>query len=250
MDSKTLIIDEDKAPDFYGLKGKLIESLKNPYQKKEEPKQPIEETSQKKTFFKTTWVNTSLIVVNSILFVFCFFLGGTIFDLGMLDLPSVMKDGEWYRLISSMFLHSDITHLTSNMLLLFVLGELVENELGHAKYLALYFGAGLGGDLFSLIFEYITKNYTGSIGASGAIFGVAGAFLWILIRNYGRMNNISAVQIIFLISYSLYSGFRSTNVDNAAHVGGVLTGFILCIFLYHKKQKSKNEKASVKAASE
>ena len=91
----------------------------------------------------------------------------------------------------------------------------------------------------SLYSEYLLGNFAGSLGASGAIFGMIGALLWMLIRNQGRLEDITTPRILFLIAYSLYSGFRSTNVDNAAHIGGLLAGLLLCILLYRKKRAGK-----------
>ena len=90
-----------------------------------------------------------------------------------------------------------------------------------------------------MAFSIWTRDYTPSLGASGAIFGITGALLWIVIRNRGRHAEITMPKIIFLIAYSLYNGFVSTNIDNAAHVGGLFGGFLLAILLYRKKGKAK-----------
>ena len=75
---------------------------------------------------------------------------------------------------------------------------------------------------------------TVSAGASGAIFGVAGALLYVILLNKGRLENIDARRIVVMIAMSLYLGFQSVGTDNLAHIAGVVIGFFLAIFLYWK----------------
>ena len=82
----------------------------------------------------------------------------------------------------------------------------------------------------------MAENFTPAVGASGAIFGITGALLWVTTRNRGGDKKLTVLKMIFLIVYSLYNGFISTNVDNAAHIGGLIGGFVLAIILYRKKR--------------
>ena len=182
-----------------------------------------------------------LVVINVIIFFSLVFQGmpeDAVFMLehGAMYLPKVLGEGEYYRLLTSMFLHFDFQHLMNNMIMLGVLGWQLEQELGKFKYLVLYFLSGLGGNLLSAVVEIETGNIAVSAGASGAIFGVIGALLFIALRNHGRVGELSGRGIVFMIFLSLYFGFTSTGVDNMAHIGGLICGFVLSALLYRKKR--------------
>jgi membrane associated rhomboid family serine protease len=132
--------------------------------------------------------------------------------------PSV-AEGEWYRLVTSGFLHAGIIHIGFNMLLLFFLGRLLEPALGTWRFLALYFASLLAGSLGALILE---PNSLG-LGASGAIFGLAGA-TFVIAR--GRGMEALAGQVGFLIVFNLIFSFASPNISIGAHVGGLIGGVI------------------------
>ncbi len=235
-----LVIDEGKCEDFYGMKGVLEKAIA-------EPEEPVEESTetdpeitreQPKQRY-VCYVNYGLLIANLLLFFLCIFNGEFFYGKGAFDLVAVMNENQWYRFITCMFLHGDVYHLSGNMIYLYTLGDMVEKELGHVKYFLLYMLSGLVGSAMSMAFSILTKDFTPSFGASGAIFGITGALLWITIRNKGGDKSLTALKIIFLIVYSLYNGFISTNVDNAAHLGGLIGGFVLAILLYRKKGKAK-----------
>lgn len=175
------------------------------------------------------------------------FVGLTIFGMtenaeymlskGAMYAPYVIEYQEYYRLITSMFLHFGIEHLGNNMILLFLVGSQLEKELGSLKYVILYFIAGLGGNILSFVSDVMNFNYAVSAGASGAIFGVIGAILWVAIRNRGQIGTLTSNGLVLMIGLSLYFGFTSTGVDNLAHIGGLVTGFILAIILYRKRNR-------------
>lgn len=157
---------------------------------------------------------------------------------GAMYVPYIVENGEYYRLFSSMFLHFGFDHLMNNMIVLVVIGSNLEQELGKIKYLIIYFASGFCGNVLSAIWDIRIGSYAVSAGASGAIFGVIGALLYVAIRNRGRIGTINGRGIIFMIVVSLYYGFTSGGVDNAAHIGGLISGFILAVLLYWKR-KSK-----------
>lgn len=154
---------------------------------------------------------------------------------GAMYVPRIMEDEEYYRLFSSMFLHFGFEHLMNNMVTLVLLGWNLEIEIGKFKFLVIYILSGLGGNFLSAWYELWTADYSISAGASGAIFGVIGALLYVAMRNRGRIGDISGRGIVFMIILSLYYGFTSSGVDNLAHIGGLITGFVLGILLYWKR---------------
>ena len=204
---------------------------------------------------KFSSVNTALIVMNVILFLIPDFLGflipwDSLFEKGTMIPLLVAEKGEYYRLFTSMFLHFDIRHLLNNMLVLFVLGERLEDYLGHGRYLLFYILCGIGANLISLLF-YLRSGelFTMSAGASGAIFGVTGGLIWIVYRNRGRIGDINSRQLVLMAVLSLYLGFSSTGVNNAAHVGGLVTGTLLGIPFHGWVSRAGNSSRRSKAGS-
>jgi rhomboid protease GluP len=140
-------------------------------------------------------------------------------------------DGEWWRLATSMFIHFGIVHLGVNLLALWDAGRLVERLYGRAHFLVLYLCSGIAGALASVAWN----PWVNSAGASGAIFGVFGALLAYMLDRRNRvpaaaMRSHAIVTALFL-AYSLAYGFAGTNIDNAAHLGGLAAGFGLGFML-------------------
>ena len=153
---------------------------------------------------------------------------------GAMYVPRVVEDGEYYRLFTSMFLQFGFEHLMNNMVTLVLIGWNLEIEIGKVKFLLIYIVSGLGGNVLSAWYEFRAADYAVSAGASGAIFGIIGALLYVALRNRGRIGEISGRGIVFMIIISLYYGFSSGNVDNMAHIGGLITGFLSGVLLYWK----------------
>lgn len=178
-------------------------------------------------------VSTILVMINIIVFLICTFTGDLLYNKGSLDLWNVMVNREYGRLLTSMFLHSGINHLFNNMLILFFLGAMLEKETGHVSYAILYFLSGLGGNVFSLLSKHMVGNMSASIGASGVVFGLDGVLLAMVLLSRKKMPTVTPVRVVLMIVLSLYNGYLGQNIDNAAHVGGLLTGFaagvIMCV---------------------
>ncbi|MEY8483837.1 rhomboid family intramembrane serine protease [Lachnospiraceae bacterium 48-21] len=153
---------------------------------------------------------------------------------GAMFIPKVLEDGEYYRLFTSMFLHFGFEHLMNNMVTFVLIGWNLEIEIGGIKFLLIYILSGLGGNILSAWYDIQTMDYSISAGASGAIFGIIGALLYVAMRNRGHIGDISGRRILVMIAISLYYGFSSSGVDNLAHVGGLVTGFLSGVLLYWK----------------
>ncbi len=186
-------------------------------------------------------ISILLVAVNVVVFLICTFTGDLLYDRGRLDVYDVLVQKEYGRMVWALFLHSGVSHLFNNMLLLFFLGAMIEKEVGHLWYTLLYFVSGIGGSLLSLLDKAMNFDYSGSIGASGAIFGLDGVLLALVLFSGKKLENVSAPRVILMIAYSLYSGYTGVNIDNAAHVGGLITGFlaagILCILQRWKRER-------------
>ena len=147
----------------------------------------------------------------------------------------VIQDHEYYRLFTCLFLHFGIEHLLNNMVILGALGWNLELQTGKIRFLRIYFGSGLFGNVVSLIFHGAAQEYTVSAGASGAIFGLMGALLWVVIANHGRLGRLSGRGMLVMVALSLYFGLSSSGVDNYAHIGGLVCGFLLALILYRMR---------------
>ena len=153
------------------------------------------------------------------------------------EVDKILIDKEYYRLITSGFLHVDWTHLIFNMISLYAFSELLEINVGRINFIIIYFGSLIAGDLFAL---FIHKNHGdyNSVGASGAVFGVVFAsialFPGLEIGFFILPISIpSWIYGILYIGYSIY-GIKSKrdNIGHEAHLGGALIGMLIAIILY------------------
>lgn len=186
-------------------------------------------------------VTVGLILLNMIVFLLTEITGGSqdtahMLRCGAAYAPAIVEGGEFYRLFTCMFLHFGMSHLLNNMLILFVLGQRLEPVLGKIRMLMVYFLGGLGGNLVSLYVSLQEQDYAVSAGASGAVFAILGGMIYVLLRHRGRVQDLTIRRIMVVAVLSLYYGFSSAGVDNAAHVGGLLCGFILTLLVYHPKR--------------
>ncbi|MGI6006066.1 MAG: rhomboid family intramembrane serine protease [Ruminococcus sp.] len=190
-----------------------------------------------------SWVNLTLILANILVFLWVESTGSSEDAAHMLEcgaaFPPLILAGEYYRLFTCMFLHFGFEHLFNNMLLLFFLGGYLERAAGHIKYLVIYLLGGLGGSLLSFSYNLDLERNVASAGASGAVFAVIGAMVYIVIRNKGRLEDISLQRLLLMAALSIYFGFASGGVDNIAHIGGLISGFLICMAVYRKRRSGQ-----------
>lgn len=213
---------------------------------------------EKETLNYFTPVNAGIVAINIIVFLLVDrFRGDSAYlermlEYGAMYWPYVKEEGQYYRLFTSIFLHFDITHLFNNMLILWYLGSYLERLIGNTpayarprissslKYLFLYLLSGVLAGLFSMEYNMVKGEIFVAAGASGAIFGVSGALLYIVLINRCRVTGLTLRQMILFVFLSMYGGFASSGVDNTAHVGGFLSGFVLAILIYRRPRKERN----------
>lgn len=180
--------------------------------------------------WKEKIVTLGFVAINIFLYIASVFSGDLLYNEGAFSLRYLLQGRQWQRVITSMFLHADVDHLAGNMLMLYMAGELVEKYVGKRRFAILYFFSGISGSLLYAFYEFLTGRYVDSIGASGAVFGVIGALLVIVARHRGRYADITLGRMGFMLIYMFYMGLRTSNVNNAAHIGGLLGGMILTVF--------------------
>lgn len=184
------------------------------------------------------WISISIVIICVLMLIFTTLSGNggsTIRALG-LSRRGILQ-GEYYRFLTSMFLHSGIMHLVSNGIFLYYFGMKAEYLFGRGRFLGLYLVSGFCGGLFSILFHDVL-----GIGASGAIYGIIGAML-LLTKKYGpRYTGMNYATMLLLAVTSIGFGFLDMGVDNFAHIGGFIGGIL--VFLLYQKLDKKQEQLS------
>ncbi len=192
---------------------------------------------------KVPYVSIILTIVNAVVFLCCMIAGDKMYsDYGLIA-SKVLMGRQVYRLLTAMFMHVDIRHIFSNMLILCCCGYLIEAEFGHIRYLLIYLLSGLLGNVVSVLADLFTNPNVISVGASGAIFGLDGLLLAIALFKKEKPETVTFERVGAMILLSLLSGFTGTNINNPAHIGGVLSGFVLGILccLYDNRKGYEGE---------
>ena len=187
------------------------------------------------------YISIAIVVVNLIIFFIELFAGGSedtavALKAGALYVPLVLEEGQWYRLITCMFVHFGTQHLLGNTLSIFAIGPYVEAYFGHVRTLILYLLSGLGGSLLTMAVEMWTGEYAISAGASGAIFGFLGVLaLFSMLPFWKRFFPVRRVLAALVLA--LLPGLTVRNISMTAHIGGLITGFVLGWIMHEFKRK-------------
>ena len=177
-------------------------------------------------------ITYALIISNIIMFLMTVLSGGSLFDIspnllyefgGLVNYGQMSSPIELYRLITSMFLHAGIIHLAFNLYALYILGPQLESFFGKIKYILIYLLSGIIGGLTSMIFQQDTVV---SVGASGAIFGLIGAFIFFGYHHRVYFGTVIKSQIIPLLLINLVLGFTMSGINMFAHIGGLIGGVL------------------------
>lgn len=203
-----------------------------------------EESKKAEDIFKVKKpvVTYALIIINIVIFLLMYIIGnGSEDSLTLLmfgaNYPALVRGGEYFRLITSAFLHIGFLHLVFNNYALYVIGSQLESFLGKFKFIVVYLVSALCGSLMSMLF---TDGI--SAGASGAIFGLLGSILYFGYNYRVYLGSVLKSQIIPLIVLNLAIGFLTPGIDNAAHIGGLLGGLGITMALGLKYKTTRFEK--------
>ncbi len=193
------------------------------------------------TFKPKKIVITYVIMVICVILFFAMYIFGngstdnfTLYSFGAVYAPAI-KSGQIWRLLTGTFLHAGILHLLTNMYSLFIIGTQLENFIGKKKFIFVYLISALSGSLLSCIFSDAL-----SIGASGAIFGLLGSMLYFGYHYRLYLGSVLKAQIIPVIVLNLILGFTISGIDNAAHIGGLIGGYLatMAVGIMGKSTKS------------
>ncbi len=198
------------------------------YDREPEPYVPMPEVTRK------PYLTYTLLAINVVMFALAELAGGTddsdvLLDFGAMFGP-LISQGEYWRLFTAMFLHAGFMHLGFNALALFIFGQSVERSYGHERFFLIYILAGLAGSVASYLFNSVAI----AAGASGAIFGVIGAlgaFLLMQRRTFGKHAQNSLIGLAIIVGINTVIGLSTPGIDNWAHGGGLVAGFILGLAL-------------------
>ena len=187
-----------------------------------------------------------IIAINVILFALMYIFGhgsentATLIKFGA-NMGSLTKHGDFYRLITSAFLHIGIIHLLCNLYSLFMIGPTVDYFYGKIKFILIYLYSAITASLFVLIFS---GDNTITAGASGAIFGLLGALLYFGYTYRGYIGNKMIGSIISVVVINLVIGFTSPGISNAAHIGGLIGGLVISYMLGAGVENKKSSRIS------
>ncbi len=159
----------------------------------------------------------------------------TLYKLGAVS-STAIKSGEIWRLLTGTFLHAGLIHLLVNIYSLCIIGVQLENFVGKKKFLVIYLVSAISGSLMSSLF---TTSI--SVGASGAIFGLLGSMLYFGYHYRLYLGNVLKAQIIPIILLNLFIGFTLPGIDNAAHIGGLIGGYLTTMALGINGKSSKTD---------
>lgn len=187
-----------------------------------------------KKYIKNSPVNSAFLAIIIIYFIIVTLGGGTtdidtLIKFGALYPPLVSEFNEYYRLVTSIFMHIGITHLFFNGYALYVFGTQIERLIGHKKYLAFFLLTGIAGNTATYFFNFISV----SAGASGSLFGVLGAFLYLIIHHKDMVTKEGKKNILTLLGINLLITIAIPNISVTAHFGGFIMGY-LASFIFIK----------------
>jgi rhomboid protease GluP len=170
----------------------------------------------------------ALVIINVAVFVIGWFTQvikgeNILINLGSKSWMDILN-GQYWRLVTPIFLHAGIAHLATNSFSLVIFGRTVEKIFGSRKFIIIYIAAGIMGNIASFAF-----SMSDSLGASGAILGIGGALLYLWSRNkdFFAMKRQQYMALVFLVIFNLLYGFTQMNIDNYAHLGGAICGFLM-----------------------
>ena len=184
-------------------------------------------------FLRNSPVTTVLVVLNLSMFAVLMLTGGSddvrnLYRWGAKFGPAI-QDGDWYRLILPVILHAGILHLATNTFALVIFGPRLEEDFGRIAFLSTYVVSGICGVAASYL-----VSPTLSVGASGAIFGIVGAYGTYLVRNrkeFGRTVNPVIMNLLIILGINIVFGLVWSGIDQGAHVGGLIAGGVISIFV-------------------
>ncbi|MBE7679461.1 MULTISPECIES: rhomboid family intramembrane serine protease [unclassified Paenibacillus] len=184
-----------------------------------------------RSYLKFFPLTSILLVANVVMFIILAANGGSTNTMTLLRFGALTNhelfSGEWWRYFSSIFLHAGFSHLLFNSFALVVFAPPMERLLGSVRYGLLYLGSGVLGNVLALAWYNSAGETTISVGASGAIYGIYGAFLYVALFQRMMMDEASRKTLYTLLAFGIIFSFAMSGINWMAHLGGLLGGFFI-----------------------
>ena len=179
-------------------------------------------------YLKKSPANAAFIAIIIVYFIIITLNGGTtdtltLVKFGALFPPLVKEYGQYYRLITSIFIHIGLMHLLFNGYALYVFGTQIERLIGSKKYIIFFLLTGISGNILTYFLSYESI----SAGASGSLFGLLGAFVYLIHRKPHMMTSEGKKSILKLVGINVLITVLVPNISATAHFGGLISGYLL-----------------------
>lgn len=185
-------------------------------------------------YYKKSPVTTILLAIMVVYFIVISLNGGTtnsqtLVDFGAFFPPYIFQNNEYYRFITSIFIHIGVTHILFNGYALYIFGTQIEKIMGKTKFIIFFLLAGIGGNIVTYIVSLrsLEAFQTISAGASGSLFGILGAFLYLIRRHPSTITPEGRKSILSLLGINLVITLLIPNISITAHFGGLIIGYLL-----------------------
>ncbi|SEL57154.1 rhomboid family intramembrane serine protease [Paenibacillus sp. OK003] len=184
-----------------------------------------------KSYLKFFPLTSILLIANVVMFIVLSLNGGSTNSITLLKFGALVNHelfaADWWRYITSMFLHAGFSHLLFNSFALIVFAPPMERLLGSVRYGVLYLGGGILGNILAVAWYNSVGATTISVGASGAIYAIYGAFLYVALFQRTMMDETSRKTLYTLLVFGIIFSFAMTGINWMAHLGGLLGGFFI-----------------------
>lgn len=185
-------------------------------------------------FYRISPVTSILLLIMIVYFVLITLNGGTtnsqaLVKFGAFFPPFISEYHQYYRFITSIFIHIGLTHILFNGYALYIFGTQIEKVMGQGKYLLFFLLTGIGGNLLTYIvsFKSMSSFATVSAGASGSLFGILGAFLYLIRHHRNMISEAGRKNILSMLGLNLALTILVPNISITAHFGGLIAGYLL-----------------------
>ena len=178
-------------------------------------------------FYRKSKVTFALLAIMIVYFIFVTINGGStngevLVRYGALYPPFILEYNQWYRLVTSIFMHIGVMHIVFNGYALYAFGPQIERLMGAKKYLLFFLLTGIGGNLATFFFNFVSI----SAGASGSLFGLFGAFLYLVHRHKDMVTPEGRKSILSLLGINLALTLLVPSISITAHLGGLVIGYL------------------------
>ncbi|MGN1318697.1 MAG: rhomboid family intramembrane serine protease, partial [Lachnospirales bacterium] len=232
--SESIIVKGSQPDDILGIRQALIESFENDTGHSVDTRSLLKQKEIANEILIKSHIPivTYILMMLNLVFLIIMYtdFGSSIIEKMWLDKNLVSK-GEYYRLFTYMFTHGGIEHFVCNTFTLFIIGTRLEKYSGSIKFLVLYILSGIGAGLVS----FLVAPYGVAVGASGAIFGIIGGLIYMIKKIKKNIGGFDYSVAVLYAIIGIFSGFFMTNIDNFAHIGGLIFGLILAVILRLEK---------------